>query len=141
MNKYGLGIAGIVALVLIALYSGNTPSFGNSINGGSDADACTTVSVSSVAVSSSGSTNLVATTSNRAYVRLELPKDAFGVATNTVAVSFNNGAAASASTGSILSTTTPVLEFGLNTLFPYTGTVTASSSVGGTSVKVTICNY
>lgn len=132
-----LGLA-LSAYIVVGMHN---VAYGNSITGGDDASACNTNTVTSVVVGNQLSTNVVATTSRRAYVRIELPTDTMGVATNTVAISLNNGNAATAVTGRILSTSTPSMTLGLNTELPYTGTITALTSTGSTTVKVTNCIY
>lgn len=85
---------------------------------------------------------VVGTTTNRAYTRISQLDNA----TNTVSVSFSQGAAATLTTGQVLSIgaatgTQYTLEAGLNTDFPYTDAITAITDKGSTTVIVTNCTY
>lgn len=139
---------GVVAILIVALIGAvlyatrDTTAFGSGTNGGALADACTSVSSAKVAIGHQQSTNVVATTSNRAYVMIEQPTNA----TNTVSIVMNNGVAATTINGIQLTpatTSSPVssITLGLNTDNPYTGTVTAITDVGSTTVNVYTCRY
>lgn len=132
----------VVALLGVgAIYAGleiRDRKFGS--GEGSVAKACTTSTVSPVQVSTTAS-NALATSSRRAYAKIELIKTATDIATITPRISFSNGAKATAATGFQLSTTTPLIEFGLNTDHPYTGTVSIISPLGASILRVTECNY
>lgn len=102
---------------------------------------CTVSTISPVQVKTSAS-QILATSTSRAYARIELIKTATNVATSTPSISFSNGAKATLATGFQLSTTTPSIEFGLDTDFPYTGTVSGIATAGAsTIVRVIQCNY
>lgn len=91
--------------------------------------------------------NVLATSSRRAWARISVGDNA----TNTVFLSFDEGAKAVANTGLVLNrangtaggeaTTTPYVEFGLNTDFPYTGAVSATSETGTSTLLVSQCVY
>ena len=94
-----------------------------------------------IPIGSDVKTLLMATTSNRAFAQLTrsalatstffwihfTAQESQGNATNTAQM--------------ILSTTTPTIEFGLNTRFPYTGAVYGTSPLGSSTIIVTQCNY
>lgn len=102
---------------------------------------CNTVTSTLATIGNQATTQLLATTSRRAWARVEQPANA----TNTVAVAIGGGAA-SFSSGIVLTpatTTSPVpfVDFGLNADLPFVGTVQALSSTGSTTVLVTQCIY
>lgn len=91
------------------------------------------------------STRILATSTNRAWASIRQPLNA----TNTPSVAFNQDIKATLAGGiSLMSTsgmntasTTDHIEFGLQTAFPYTGSVTAISNLATTSLQVTECQY
>lgn len=88
------------------------------------------------------SSTVLTAKSNRAWAKIQMPSNA----TNTAAVSFDEGAAATLVSGTLLgevnaTTTTESITFGLNTDFPYTGAVTAITNNSTTSVHVVECLY
>lgn len=138
----------IIAFVLLALVAvwyiaaTRNSSFGNGTNGGSLADACTILTTTAVAVGTSGTNVVLATSSNRAYAIIEQPINA----SNTTAVLLGNGAPATLTSGIQLTpatSTSPLGSYtvGLNTATPYTGAVTALESTGASFVFVTDCRY
>jgi hypothetical protein len=70
---------------------------------------------------------------------IQRPENVQGVATNTVSVSIDGGAATLA-TGLELATSTPFLSFGTAGA-PFTGAVTGITSTGSTTVRVVECGY
>lgn len=133
-------ISTIIILILLAFVArgvmGNNPT-DLSLKGLTDS-ACAVSSVASVAVGDDISSTVVSATSNRAYARI-------GVAdaeTEPIFLSFDEGAAATVGNGLIISaTSSPYIEFGRGTLFPYTGAVTAITGSASTTLSVTVCNY
>lgn len=102
------------------------------------------VSTSTVAlVGASNSRTILPENPIRAWAKIQQPLNA----TNTLALSFDEGAAASAAAGGIAlanATTSSYqtdIEFGLDTDFPYTGAVTGSTSAASTTVLITECTY
>lgn len=147
MKAYEAGsiIAGIIAtlLALGAMVAYLTPdnSLGQANLGTPRACQASTVAV--VGVGNQSSTQVLATSSLRAWARIQ-QKD---TATNTVNVVLGNGVAATTLTGLQLHKNTAAtgtihaLEFGLATERPYTGAVTAITDIGSTTVFVTECTY
>lgn len=101
---------------------------------------CTVSTFAQVAVGNQNSVTVLAANSRRAWARITLPTNAAGIATSTPFLSFNAGAAATLNDFK-LSTSTPVVDFGLNADFPYTGAVTGITGLATTSVQVTQCVY
>lgn len=105
---------------------------------------CDVSTASAVNVGDDLSTRVIATSSTRAFTRISLNNNA----TNTAFVSFDKDAAATINNGLILNgafgngaSTTPYIDFGLTTDFPYTGSVTAITNYGTTTLLVTSCSY
>lgn len=120
---------------------GGSPTFGGT-GSGSQADACTVFTVSSVTIGNQQSTQILSSHANRAFATLQQPINA----TNTVNVSFATGTAATLTSGLQLPAATstspsPSLTFGLATDKPYTGAVTAITNVASTTLLVTECLY
>ena len=107
--------------------------------GGIGANACTISSQTTVAIGDELSTQLLATSSRRAWAYIELPVDLTGVATNTISLGY--GVTATLALSGDLSTTTPSREIGLNTNFAFTGAIHAITSTGSTTAKVVECTY
>lgn len=89
------------------------------------------------------STQILASSSRRAWTRVQINNNA----TNTVFLAVNDVPAA-INTGFVLggnlgasASTTPYIDFGLNTPFPYTGAVKAITNISTTTVIVTQCVY
>lgn len=103
---------------------------------------CNNVTSTSTVIGNQVSTQVLATSSRRAWARIQQPINA----TNTVAISFAGGTAAVLGTGVQLSPSTstspvPFVDFGLNADLPYVGAVQAITSTGSTTVLVTQCVY
>jgi len=115
-----------------------TPKFGST---GLLTQASCTASTSGEAIVASGSRQILATSSRRAWARIT-QADA---TSNTIALSFNYDAPVTqGSKGNFLQLSngaTTTLDFGLNQPFSYTGAVEASSSVGSTNIIVSQCNF
>ena len=107
-----------------------------------NSQSCTVSRITATTTANQLSTMVLGTTTRRAWAIIEQPVNA----TNTVALSFNHGAPATLTSGIDLenaSTTNGLTEirFGLNTDFPYTGSVYALTSTGSTTLKITECVY
>lgn len=105
--------------------------------------ATTKCSVSSTEVATVGddiSSTVLSASETRAYARIQFLNPSN---TNTVTLSFDEGAAAVANQGVSLASSTAetVIEFGRATSFPYTGAVTGITDISTTTVLVTECNY
>jgi uridine phosphorylase len=139
-------IAAVIALFMGLGFAWFFATYQTAGAGSTDAQ-CVTRAVTAATIGHQASSQVLATTSvsqegaSRAYARIQLPVLASGSATNTASLSFKQGSAAAANVGIVLSTTTPYIEFGLNTAFPYNGAVTALSSTGSTTLLVTECVY
>lgn len=110
----------IVGLIFLG-YSTRNNSFGSGANQATIACTVSTVANSNIGTTS---TTVLAAHSNRAWARITQVQGTTGVATSTPFLSFNAGAAAVVNSGVTLGTTTPSIDFGRNTDFPYTGIVT-----------------
>lgn len=102
-------------------------------------NSCNISTSTAVSVSLYGS-QILATSSNRAWAMIELLPNA----TNTVFLNFAGGATAVANRGIALGTTTSNINsitFGRNADMPYIGAVTGIPSVATSSVLVTECLY
>lgn len=143
MSKYQL----IVLVLLTLTISGTLYTVKKDVNvGGGAGISAPKCSVSSTEVATLGnqlSSTVLAANETRAWARIQQPLNA----TNTVALSFDEGAAAVRGEGYTLTnatTTSPVAmtdAFGRATDLPYTGAVTAISSTGSSTVLVTECSY
>lgn len=107
---------------------------------GQTAKGCS-VTVSSAIIGDDLSATILSASGLRAWAVIQLVRDSAGVATSTAFVSFDEGAVATTNSFA-LSTTTPSVEFGLNTNFPYTGAVTGiTNGTASTTIKVIECRY
>lgn len=106
------------------------------------ASSCT-ASSSKVAIGNQASTQIVATSSNRAFVRIQQLDNA----TNTVHFRFAQGGAATLANATAIlekvsaTGTDKILEVGKSTPLPYTGAITAITDSGSSTVMVTDCLY
>jgi hypothetical protein len=141
-NKNTPLFLGIYAIAIIAFVF--TVKGGNQTNlSGVQNDRCT-VSSTEVAVVNPSSTSILSANGTRAWAIIQQPVNA----TNTIALSFDEGADAVLGQGyqlADISTSTGEAQaspmFGRGTEFPYTGEVTAIASVGTTTVLITECSY
>ena len=90
------------------------------------------------------STEVLATTTDRSYARISVGDNA----TNTVFIQLNDVEATVAASPIVLNgantngaSSTPSIEFGLTTLFPYLGVVEILTDNGTTTVGVIECAY
>lgn len=115
------------------------------VNGGSVANACTNLTQSVMTIGKDLSNRLVATSSKRAWVRIQMDKGA----TTTALLTFAGDATSTAANATVLlnagnlggASSTPFVTFGLNTDMPYTGSVGGLSAFGTSTVLVTQCSY
>lgn len=145
MNKYikivlGVVVIGIIAIIGILFQKDAT--FGG--GAGQTAYSCSVTSTIATVGKDILTGNILATSSRRAWARIQVPQNA----TNTIFLSFDEGAQAVLNQGMALNTanlsgasSTPFIEFGLNTSFPYTGTVKGLSNNGSSTVLTTECVY
>lgn len=103
--------------------------------------SCTVYTQVAVAVNATATTTLLAASSSRAWARIQQPINA----SNTVQLALNGLPllvnAGLQLTPATTSSAVPLIDFGLNTGFPYTGAVTASTTAGASTVFVTECGY
>ena len=99
-----------------------------------------------VTVGSSNDVEVLASSTRRAWAKVELVIDQIGlVATSSPFVDFSANTASTTAVGTQLGTSTPSVEFGLTTDFPYRGPVQVVLGTRGanasTSVRVIECTY
>lgn len=137
-NKNILIIIGIAILAVIG-YSTFSDSDNKEDGLGSTAfSSCETTTETSVSIGSSNSVTVLSATSGRSYARIQLARTVDGTSTSTPSIAF--GATATLANGMQLSTTTPYLEFGMDTDHAYSGIVTAiNSGSASTTLRVTEC--
>lgn len=106
-----------------------------------DGAPCNITTAVTKSVGATDSVEVIASSSLRAYLRIEAQLNPNDQATSTTFLGFA-GTEGTSTSGVSLSTTTPVFEAGLNTDFPYMGAVEArTNGSASTSVRVTECNY
>ena len=139
---YLTGIIIATLLTAFAIFSFNNTKRVEAGGEGSVATKCN-VSQSSVTIGDDISTNVLSTTTRRAWARVSLANNA----TNTVSVRLNDVSAVH-NTGILLNaavaggaSTTPMFEFGLNTDMPYVGAVKAITNLSTTTLLITECVY
>ena len=140
-KKYLSIIIGIIAIFIVVIFN-KEPIKNTLLGGGLNNQKC---SVSSTEVANIGKdigSTILSANETRAWARIQQVANA----TNTIALSFDEGAAAVADQGSALTpatTTSPVpfVEFGRNAGFAYTGAVTGLADKGSTTVMVSECSY
>lgn len=139
--KIKIFISALLIGLIVFLLLGNKGV--NSLGSGANHSTikCTTSTVAAAPVGHQVSSTVLAAHSNRAYARIERVVNTLGTATNTPSIAFNDGTAATLTSGLTLSTSTPYIEFGLDTDFPYVGAVTGITETGSTTVRVTECRY
>ena len=133
----------IVLLVIIAI--GTTGNFQDKeiSFGGLGTTDCNVTTVTAATIGDELSSTILSANANRAYAIIQQTS----AATNTVSLSFDEGAAATLVDGidfdlSVFATNTPQFrEFGLSTNWPYTGAVTGITDNGSTTLQVTECLY
>ena len=139
--------ASVVALFILGSLVAYAPNVLPSPVGGGgtsvNTQSCTVSVASNVQIGHQQSRTVLSATGKRAWARITQVTGASGIATTTPFLSFNEGAAATVNSGVTLGTSTPSIDFGLATNFPYTGEVTAIVGNGGgtTTVQVVQCLY
>ena len=107
--------------------------------GARDSQGCQ-IATSSVVTVTQTSQVMLATSSSRAWARIHQIQ-----ATSTIYLNMSGGPAVVAASSTTIAlnatTTSPFIDFGLNTQLPYTGAVTGVVDIGSTAVRVTECNY
>jgi len=135
-------LIGLLVLAVVAIGYAFYPQHQNLGGTGLLTQSSCTASTSVATISGAASSQILATSSRRAWARVENTNTS-----NSVALSFNYDKAVSTSAPNYQTLPTATanvansIDFGLNTDFPYTGAVTASSSVGSVSLLVTQCNF
>jgi hypothetical protein len=135
-----IAVAGAFGLIASGVSAPATGGGGMSVK----AEACTVSTVANVQLGAgTGAQTVLAASGRRAWARISQVQNSAAIATSTPFLSFNAGAAALVNSGVTLGTTTPSIDFGLATDFPYTGAVTGIIGNGGasTTVQVTQCLY
>ncbi len=139
-NHFQIAICAAILCAVAALIVGF--GFASTAKAEADSMKCSVSTVTAVAIGNQASTQVLATSTRaRAFAMIQQVRDASGIATSTVSISLENGYNATLGNGIQLSTSTPSLTFGLNTLFPYEGAVQAITNVGSTTLRVTECVY
>lgn len=131
---------GLVLVVLFAVYTVTKDKGGDDLelSGSNASQKCEVNIVTAVTIGDDVSTTILSAASNRAWATIGVS----GGETEPLFISFDEGAAATTDNGVILTaTSTTMIEFGLNTRFPYTGAVTGITGTASTSVMVTECKY
>lgn len=131
----GVALCAAVAAILF-LYASQAQAGTSSLS----SYPCSVVTSTSTVVGSQVSTTVLATSSRRAWARIEQPVNA----TNTIAVSIAGAAVIGQGVQLTPATSTsPVafFDFGLNTDLPYTGAIQAIANAASTSVAVSQCVY
>ena len=143
MNKkliIGLIVVAVLWVAAFVWYGQQQSQLGAGYQG-FNAFACDTNTVTAAGVGADESSTILAAHSRRAFAQIQLEENSAGIATSTVYISFDEGAAATLNDGLKLGTSTPVLTFGLNTDNPYVGAVTGITDTASTTVLVTECRY
>lgn len=136
---------GLLSSAVIWHRANQTPqTYGNRADGATSI-SCNNLTQSIVQVGKDVSVSVLATSSRRSWARIGIPTNA----STTFLLSVANGATTTAGNGTILlnnpnvtgASSSPTIDFGLNTAFPYTGTVQALSLYGSSTLVVTQCSY
>lgn len=126
--------AGVIALLFGFVFILDEDEFAG--QGGIGASACTISSQSAVSIGDDVSTEIIASGARNAYAIIELDNGE----QDGIHLAF--GTAATVGNGTELSSTSlQSFEVGLNTDFPFTGSVNAITQQSSTSVLVTVCKY
>ena len=137
-NKLEIIIIGVLVIALGAVYLGSGANKNVSLSGSNASQKCEVNTVTAVSIGNQTSVEVLGIASNRAWARIQTLDSEI----QAVTLSFDEGAAATVGNGVQLnSSSTRAIDFGLNTLFPYTGAVTSITSVSSTTVLVTECKF
>lgn len=126
-------VLGGVALALALLY----PQLGKAQD---FPPACASITSTKVTIGNQISTQLLATSSRRAWARIQMP----AIASSTAYLALNKDAAAVVGAGTALNasaSSTDFMDSGLATLNPYTGAIEGITNAGSTTVQVDQCSY
>ncbi len=134
-------ILGAVLSIAVALSVAAVVTIPRLAQGEIDSAKCDVETVTMKTVGADISSTILSAAGNRAWARIQQVRDVAGVATSTVSLSFDEGAAATVNGGLQISTSTPSIEFGRNADLPYVGAVTGITNAGSTTVRVTECLY
>ena len=129
-----LGVLATIFVYLMPMYS-----LGQGLSNGALASDCEISTYTKVGIGNQTAVQLLASHGRRAWAQVDLPISSEGVATNTVSLGL--GVTATLNAGTQLATSTNTFVFGLNTDMPFTGSVSAITSNGSTSIRVTECRY
>ena len=138
-NIVNIAVA-LVAFIAIAIWSQGHSNGALAGQGGPGASSCTMSATTSVIVGNQSSTIVVPAYAQNAFARIQQPLNA----TNTVRLGFGVAAVPGVGTklGLMSSSSIPdSITFGLNTDLPFTGSVSAITDLGSTTVDVIICRY
>ena len=133
MKKILIAIV-IIGVAIVGYFMGKGIKLGGGMEASRDCDITITTMVE---IGASNSSTILSATSGRSYARIQQARDTHGRSTSTPYLSF--GGTAVSESGFMLSTTTPFVELGMTTDFPYTGTVTGITNTGSTTVTVIEC--
>ena len=137
MNKSIIFVGGSLIIVgLIVLLGANYGRQSLQL-GGVSASKCNVSSTEVASVGDDTSSTLLAANEVRAWAQIQ---NRFN-ATNTVHLSFDEGAAAVLHQGFFVAPTSTSPEFGRATRFPYTGAVTGITDSGTSTVLITECSF
>lgn len=140
-----LVLVGVVFAIGTYAYAASTFSVLKDPNGepAKNGAVCTVGTQAPVTVGHQQATKILATSTTRAWARIAVVNNA----TTTAWLAFNDvSAVANRGVGLNLAnangaSTTPELDFGITTDFPYNGAVSAITNFGSTTLMVTECNY
>lgn len=142
MDKKYLSIIIGIAVIFIAVVFNKETVKETFLGGGLNNPKCSVSSTEFASVGKDIGSTILSANETRAWARIQQVANA----TNTVSLSFDEGAAAVAGQGAALTpatTTSPytAIEFGRNAGFVYTGAVTGLADKGSTTVMITECSY
>mgnify|MGYP001585164164 CR=1 FL=1 len=150
-SKQKIFITALIAVILTMMVITALPEDKKnttSVFAGKGDAGCAINNSTSTPIGNQASTRVFSTStpSILAFARISIGDDA----TNTVYLMFNNDATSTAAKAGIVlggantngaTSTTNYIDFGLNALFPYTGSVQGRTDNGSTTVLVTSCVY
>lgn len=127
----------LLIIITISVVYGNFNR--NNENTGANSYArCETTTETAVSIGPSNSVTVLSAKSGRSWARVQLSLQANGVSTSTPSIAF--GSTATLANGIQLSTTTPYIEFGMDTDHAYSGIVTAiNTGSASTTLRVSEC--
>lgn len=133
-----MGMGALLVIIGLFIFNGSQSIAGE---GGVAATDCEIVASTTVVVGHQKSIEIVASAANNAYVIISQPVNA----TNTLALALGGTASITTSGYKLApgaaSTSPDKIVLGLNSDLPYTGSVSAITNLGSTTVGVTVCRY